>query len=339
MILIIGWISFGIYWLTQIPHFLQIGDSFNALFCLLGFFLFIYFAYHESLNIRWNEYLYSLNYIAGIVAVGGLFYYAIEKFEPLAKGLIYVVASHSVWLGNIFGVDASLGNFSYDTGMNEFHLQIDGTGVNGIPISIILACTGIQSMAIFIGILIATKPNRALWVPGTKRFLKEKTPKDIKSSTLSNKLWTWKKKRTKKVMNMSDTNRFIRVFLYTIPIIYILNIFRNALIMYGHVNSVLGPNTFDIAHNYLSKILSLGVLVIMAFIVFELLPECREGIIGLVDLQYRKQKGLVKDEFVDLDKVDELEKQKSEQTDKPVQTKKKPSKKKMATKKGKPKKK
>jgi len=137
----------------------------------------------------------------------------------------------------------------------------------------------------------------------------------------------------KKVMNLSDPNRFIRVFLYTIPIIYVLNIFRNALIMYGHVNSVLGPNTFDIAHNYLSKILSLGVLVIMVFIVFELLPECREGIIGLVDLQYRKQKGLVKDEFVDLDKVDEIEKQKTRETEK------KPSKKKMATKKGKPKKK
>ena len=78
--------------------------------------------------------------------------------------------------------------------------------------------------------------------------------------------------------------------------------------MYGHVNATLGPDTYNIAHNYLSKFLSLIVLVIMVFLIFELLPECREGILGLLDLKDRVKSGLVKDGFVDLEKVDEIDK-------------------------------
>lgn len=300
LVLIFGWVIFGAYWLTQIPHFLYIDDVFNAIFCGLGFLLFIYFAYHEILNYKWDEYLLSLNYIAGIVAVGGLFYYMIEKIEPLAKGLIYIVAQQSVGVYNLFNPDVNTGKFCYSYDTQEFFLPIPGTEIEGMPISIILACTGIQSIAIFVGILAVTRSNRKLWVPWTKRFLKNKPPEEIKESKARMWLWQYKKKRFRKVLAMSDRERYLRVFLYTVPVIYILNIFRNSLIMYGHVNSVLGPNTFDIAHNYLSKFLSLVVLIILVFIVFELLPECQEGIIGLIDLQYRNKRGMVKDEFVDV---------------------------------------
>jgi len=313
IILLLGWILFGIFWLTQIPHFFEIGDDFNAIFSFMGFVLFSYFAYHELLNYNWKEYLFSLNYIAGIVAVGGLFYYSIEKIEPLAKGLIYIVASQSVWLVRLFGIDATLGNFGFNTSLREYYLNLPGTEYDSILISIVLACTGIQSIAIFIGILKVTRSKRKIWEPSLVRFLKEKTPKEIKASTFRTKLWNWKKARMKKVQKMSDRGRFIRVFMYTVPVIYVLNIFRNALIIYGHVNAVLGPNTYNIAHNILSKFLSLGVLIIMVFIVFELLPEFREGILGLIDLQYRDKKGLVKDDFIDLDKVEAEFKKKDKQ--------------------------
>jgi exosortase/archaeosortase family protein len=302
--LIIGWVLFGIFWLTQMPYFLSIGDTFNAVFCLLGFILFVYFAYHESLNYKWNEYLFPLNYIAGIAATGGLFYYLFERIEPLSKALIYTVAAQSTWLFNLFGYDAKLLDFSFD---HEFFLPIEGTEYNGIRISIILACTGIQSIAIFVGILLVTKSNRTIWEPWSKKQLNEAMPNKVASSKISTWLWNWRNKRLKKVIDMTDRSRYIRSFIYTVPVIYILNLFRNALIMYGHVNATLGPSTYDITHNYLSKILSLVVLIIMVFLIFELLPECREGIIGLIDLKYRIKPGLVKDGFVDLDKVDEME--------------------------------
>ncbi len=307
IIRIIGWITFGLFWLTQIPHFFSIGDSFNAILCFLGFILFLYFTYHEYLNLKWREYLVPLNYIAGITAVGGLFYYLIERIEPLAKALIYIVALQSVWLFNLFGYNGSVNGFGYDLATHEYYLPIEGTEYNGLPISIILACTGIQSIAIFIGIIVVTKPNHALWKPWIKKFLNTPISNKIKKSKFHTILWSWKKRRMIKLLNMSDHSRFIRVFMYTVPVIYILNLFRNALIMYGHVNATLGPNTFDIAHNYLSKILSLTVLLVLVYLVFDLLPECRECIIGLMDLQYRLQPGVVKDGFVDIEKIDKLE--------------------------------
>jgi archaeosortase A (PGF-CTERM-specific) len=303
--LMIGWVTFGLFWLTQVPHFLEIGDTFNALFCLFGFILFLYFTYHEALNFKWNEYLYPLNYIAGVAAVSGLFYYIIERFEPLAKGLIYVVASQSVWLYNLFGYNATLTSFSYDIGANEYFLPIAGTEYEGMRISIILACTGIQSIAIFIGILIVTRSNRSLWAPWTKKFLAKPAPEEIIHSKFKTWLWHRKKNRLNRVLNMSDRGRYIRVFLYTVPVVYILNIFRNALIMYGHVNATLGPDTYNIAHNYLSKGLSLFVLIILIFLVFEILPECQEAIIGLFDLPKRLMPGMVKDGFVDIDAWEE----------------------------------
>ena len=295
-ILIIGWISFGLFWLLQIPHFLAIDDIFNATFCLLGFILFLYFTYHEILNIKWNEYLYSLNYIAGVTAVAGIVYYLVEKVEPLAKGLIYAVALKTMVILNLLGQNYGLGSFGRDPITNELGLPITGSGI-----AIILACTGIQSLAIFISILIITKSNRQLWVPWTKKFLKKGIPIEVKNSKLRTWLWNRKKVRARKVLKMTDKGRFIRVFIYTIPTIYVLNIFRNVLIIWGTEYEVLGSDTFNIAHNYLSKILSLVVLIILLFIVFDLLPEALEGIMGLLDLPKRTEPGMVKNGFIELD--------------------------------------
>lgn len=318
--LIFGWVLFGVFWLTQIPHFLDINDNFNAIFCLLGFILFIYFAFHELLNYLWDEYVISLNYIAGIVSVGGLFYYIIEKFEPLTKGLIYSVASQSIGVLNLFGSNYSLGSFSRDSFTNELSLGIIGT-----EIGIILACTGIQSIAIFVGILIVTRPNKKIWVSYHKEYIKEKPDKEIKDSKMRFWLWNYKKKRMNNVIKMSNRQRLLRVFMYTIPVIYVLNIFRNVTIIWGVENEVLGSpmQTFDIAHNYLSKFLSLGVLMIMVFITFELLPECQEGIIGLLDLPNRVQPGMVKNGLIEIKRPKEKVKEKNIKSLKKIQPKKK----------------
>jgi exosortase/archaeosortase family protein len=298
-ILIIGWVTFGLFWLMQVPHFIALGDFFNAMFCFLGFVLFLYFTFHEILNIMWNESLYSLNYIAGITAVAGIFYYMFERIEPF---LIYIVTWKTVGILKLIGFDAGIGGFGCSVDTNEIALAITGTNEG-----IILACTGIQSIAIFIGVLIVTKSNRKLWVPWTKDFIKKEAPKEIKKSRLRNWFWVRKQARLKKVLNMTDRGRFIRTFVYTIPIIYILNIFRNVSIIYGTELQVLGENTFYIAHNYLSKFLSLVVLIILLFIVFELLPEALEGVMGLMDLPKRTRKGMVKDGFIEFEKKKEPE--------------------------------
>ena len=83
-----------------------------------------------------------MNWIAGASAISGLIYFTIE-LTPLSIILIEIVAAHSGFLLNIF---------------------VDGVTVNGryilfelAYIRIIFACTAIQSMVIFIGMILPLK--------------------------------------------------------------------------------------------------------------------------------------------------------------------------------------
>lgn len=299
LILIGGWIILGIYWLTQIPHFTEIEDTVNAALAALGMPLFLYFAYHEYLSYKWDENLIPLRFIAGAVFVAGMFYYIIEKVEVLSKGLIYIVSVKSVWILNLFGYPGSVGQFDHIPPFNEIGLDITHSDVY-----IILACTGIQAIALFVGAIIVTKTDRTLWQDWAKDVINDKDLKNPDKSKLSGlglTLRTWKKNRLKKLLKMSDSERKWRAFLYTGPVIYFINLFRNAGIIYATNEQLLGPDTFNIAHHYIGKFLSLFVLIILVFVVFEVLPEFLENILGIIDLTRRNKKGMVVDGFVELE--------------------------------------
>ncbi|MCK5559950.1 MAG: archaeosortase A [Thermoplasmata archaeon] len=299
LILIGGWIIFGIYWLTQIPHFIEIEDTVNATLAALGMPLFLYFAYHEYLSYKWDENLIPLRFIAGAVFVAGMFYYIIEKVEVISKGLIYIVALKSVWILNLFGYPGSVGEFDNIPPFNELGLHITHSDV-----SIILACTGIQAIALFVGAIIVTKTDRSLWQDWAKDVIDDKDLTNPGKSELTGfklTLRNWKKNRLKKLLNMSDSERKWRAFMYTGPVIYFINLFRNAGIIYATNEQLLGDDTFNIAHHYIGKALSLFVLIILVFVVFEVLPEFLENILGIMDLNRRNKKGMVVDGFVELE--------------------------------------
>ncbi len=261
--------------------------------------LFLYFAYHEYLNYKWDENLIPLRFLAGAAFVAGMFYYIIEKVEILTKGLIYIVSVKSVWILNLFGYNVGIGGFDQIPPFNELGLDLIHSDVY-----IILACTGIQAIALFIGAIIVTKTDRTLWQDWAKDVLEDKDLEDPdKDKPIGFKLTlrNWKKDRLKKLLNMSDSSRKWRAFMYTGPVIYIINLFRNAGIIYATNEQVLGPDTFNIAHHYIGKFLSLFVLIILVIIVFEVLPEFQEYILGVMDLPRRNKRGMVVDGFVELD--------------------------------------
>ena len=99
---------------------------------------------------------------------------------------------------------------------------------------------------------------------------------------------------------MSDSARKWRAFLYTGPLIYFINLFRNAGIVYATNEQLLGPNTFLYAHHRIGKALSLIVLIMLVFLIFEILPEFQEYILGVIDLPRRTKPGMVVDGFVEL---------------------------------------
>ena len=139
-----GWIIFGFYWSTQ-PNTLyygEEGDIFNACACIIGVFVLFYMAYHEWLSVRRKEYVECLSWIAGASSLAGFIYFIFE-LTPLALWLREVVAVHSGWLLNIF------------TG----GVTVDGLFIlyDGAVIYIIFACTAVQSMVIFVGMILPLK--------------------------------------------------------------------------------------------------------------------------------------------------------------------------------------
>jgi archaeosortase A (PGF-CTERM-specific) len=84
-----------------------------------------------------------------------------------------------------------------------------------------------------------------------------------------------------------DRKRRIRALLFTIPIIHILNLFRNAGLVWMHISyegwEYLGMSMFEFGHSYASRVVSLFAMFIMAIAMFELLPELHKHILRLLE--------------------------------------------------------
>ena len=139
---ITGWVVFGFFWSTKINelYFGVDGDIVNAFLCVAGIYVLFYMAYHEWLSLKRKEKVECLNWFAGVASLAGLIYFIVE-LTPIAPWLIETVAAHSGWLLNLF-----IGNVEV-YGPN---IYIDGVFV----VNIIFACTAMQSMVIFVGLIL-----------------------------------------------------------------------------------------------------------------------------------------------------------------------------------------
>ena len=83
-----------------------------------------------------------------------------------------------------------------------------------------------------------------------------------------------------------DWRRRLRVLFLTIPLIHILNLFRNAGLIWLHTTYVewtlLGMSVFEFGHSYVARFVSLFAMFIMALIMFDLLPELHRHIVRLL---------------------------------------------------------
>lgn len=149
----LGLMFFGIFWAMQTPYFFGIGDFFNAIVCMLALPFYAFLGYNEYLSYTWDEENKSLKWITGASFFAGGLYFLIDKIPILSGHLIYGVAVQTVWLINAFGFGYGVGNINYGgnpmwyrTNYNEISVPIQGSSV-----TIIQACTALQSMLIFVG--------------------------------------------------------------------------------------------------------------------------------------------------------------------------------------------
>ena len=239
-----GWIIFAFYWATQPAHlyYSEGGDIFNGVVCILGVFVLFYIAYHEWLSVVRNEHISCLNWLAGASFFAGIIYFGIERLIVpsffglpeinLANSLISIVSDHSTLVLNTI-----IGNAERVVSQGpHYQIYIDGH----YAVTIIFACTAIQAMVIFIGMLFAIKKV------------------DLK-------------------------RRIIGLAITVIPI-YILNLFRNAMVAF-----LVGRNItdFNIAHNILSKIGALMSLIILLLLLIKIVPEILDEIFCFIDLYKR----------------------------------------------------
>lgn len=82
--------------------------------------------------------------------------------------------------------------------------------------------------------------------------------------------------------------RRVRALLVAIPTIHVLNVFRNAGIIwlqmrYARSFSLFGLDMFDFSHSYAAKVGALFAMFLMALVLFELLPDLHRHVLKLLD--------------------------------------------------------
>ncbi|MCD6108958.1 MAG: archaeosortase A [Thermoplasmata archaeon] len=229
---ILGWSLFAIYWSTKPStlYFYEGGDVFNAALCIVGIYVLFYFAYHEWLSIKRNEISVCLNWLAGIAFITGIIYMSIDNIFISAKNwLIETVASQSCWVLNIFNIN------TIREGTLVYYKNYP------LPVNIIFACTAIQSILLFVGLIL----------------------------TLQNVSWR------KKIISLATI----------VPTVYILNLFRNAMVIYLGGE---GITSFEFAHNVIGKGGSLLALIILVYLLFKYIPEIYDNLMCVFYLPKRK---------------------------------------------------
>jgi exosortase/archaeosortase family protein len=263
---IVGVLLLAVFFSLEVVRIINEGkDVWNVTFTSIAPPVFLFVAYQEYLSYRWDEDHDSLKWLVGIA---GLIYYSFDRIPQMTAAITYVVAAQSVWFGQMFGY----GNewFVEPSDVHWGHQPIS-VGISSMtdheaPVNIILGCTGIEAIVIFVGAALATQLVRDPWLvyrdPGTPGLLR--------------------------LRSMSPRERSLRVLLYAVSIVWVGNLLRNVLIVY--LVDPAGPYgwDFDVVHGDLAKTMSFVILLGLAFVTFNLMPEMLDNISGIVDLVKRK---------------------------------------------------
>jgi len=131
----VGWVLFGVYCLSLLPHYLQEGSPLYVVAVLLALPITAYMAY--LMHWRKEEVLIPITRLA---AITGVVYMPFDVIPPLRDGLIQVTTD--ITQTGMLALGIPVERFSWNT------LQLDIYKVEIIP-----ACTAIQSIALFAGVI------------------------------------------------------------------------------------------------------------------------------------------------------------------------------------------
>ncbi|RLG29962.1 archaeosortase A [Methanosarcinales archaeon] len=241
-----GWFFFAMHWALQPVHYIEINDYINVVL-VLAVAVFCLIIAHAMLRnyMHYEDVENTLLTITTAAALGGLFYYPFAEIELLNTFLISASANQVVYILHLFNIPAEL------IGWNQIEL-------NGHHVRIILACTAIESIAIFIGLIFCVRAS-------AKRTLIAFTA-------------------SIPVIYLLNLVRNVFVVVATGYDWFGEHTFRIA-------DHVWVLDSFDIAHNYIAKLGSGIALFVIAYVVMQSLPELLDVIDRVVRLLRAYVKG------------------------------------------------
>lgn len=136
-----GWIFLSIYWSLQPETYLQIQDYVNVFLVIATALASFFIAYimFKSWDKKESGYEVFIS-LSRAASVGGFLYFLFAEIGFLNTGIISTVTEQAIWVTGKFGVPV-------------VQVAWNKLAVNGNPVQIILACTAIESIALFSGII------------------------------------------------------------------------------------------------------------------------------------------------------------------------------------------
>lgn len=139
-----GWTVFSIHWLQQPFHYIAIDDYVNvmltiamSIFCLL-IARTMYVQYTNIYTPVEGE--IDITYMAtNAIAIGSVFYFPFAEISALKEWLIGMVTNNIMWTLSMIGISA--------------HRAGNMITYNEHTVEIILGCTAIESIALFMGLI------------------------------------------------------------------------------------------------------------------------------------------------------------------------------------------
>lgn len=216
---IVGWLSMSLFLFAEVPYYLSINNFLYPTMAVLS----VPFLYVTAQRLRAED--RNVQYLTRAAAVAVLVYLPFG-YTPLGDWLIGVVTGEVGWLLNMVGVQYS---------MYDWNMFIR----NGLRVEIVLGCTGIQSIAIMLGVAAAV-------------------PTELRQKILA-------------VLFVVPTIYILNLFRN----VFVITAYTGQWFPYFPEiasNGEYGYESFFWAHNVLCELGALVALVIIAYALFTLIP-------------------------------------------------------------------
>ena len=257
----VGWALLGLFFYMQSEHFVEISDPLLILMTAGALPAGIALGIWEVRN--WEIGDESLVWLRGAVAWSVIPYYAVYSVPILNMQFVEMTAHSTEWLLEFSGLG------SYQVGEMMVDLPSGAIAASQWEGSRYFLTEPLGDSGFFVPF------NHSDGTPVSVSFI-------LACSALQSMIIFV---GAIVALNSVSWKRRIRGLLVAIPTIHVLNVFRNAGIVWLSDTysewSLFGIDMFDFTHSYVAKVASLFAMFLMATALFDLLPELHRHIIRI----------------------------------------------------------